>query len=82
MNFYTPPEKFYKAVTHKDLFERLTEIRLAWKLTSVEVGNRIGVRGETLRRWELRTSTPKLGQLIRWCDVLGYELTIRPKECK
>jgi len=76
MNFHwsAPPTQ-----VRNDIFGRLQEIRLAWKLTATEVGNRIGVRAETLRRWERGTSTPQLYQLITWCGVLGYELSIWPK---
>ncbi len=78
MNFHWTPTTPDAAIRN-DIFGRLHEIRLAWKLTATEVGQRIGVRAETLRRWERGTSTPQLYQLITWCGVLGYELSLWPK---
>jgi transcriptional regulator with XRE-family HTH domain len=73
------PPLHIAAPPRQDIFGRLQEIRLAWKLSASEVGERIGVKGQTLTSWERGNTTPQLYQLIRWAAVLGYELNLWPK---
>ena len=70
---------YAKRAPRNDIFGRLQEIRLAWKMTLTEVAQRIGVQAQTLTRWEQGVTTPQLYQLIRWAAVLGYELNLWPK---
>jgi transcriptional regulator with XRE-family HTH domain len=62
------------------VIRRLEEVRLAWGLTLVDVADRIGTSPKYLRDWELGRKLPGAKKLMRWASVLGYEISIWPKE--
>lgn len=61
------------------LYRRLTEARKAWKLSVVEVAERVGCEPATLRKYELGLTLPSVSMLLRWADALGYDLSLWPK---
>lgn len=61
---------------------RLTETRLAWGLTVKDLASRIGCSDYTLMHMESGQELPSGKLLIRWADVLGFSLSIWPKERK
>lgn len=58
----------------------LTEIRLAWGLTTQDLAQRIGCSHTTFQHWEGGERDPSLKALIRWASILGYELSMKLKE--
>lgn len=73
-------ERDITAAPSKDVFRRLTEVRLAWKLPLEDVAPRIGTTPANLRKWELGLSVPSTKSLMRWASVLGFDISIWPKE--
>jgi transcriptional regulator with XRE-family HTH domain len=58
---------------------RLTEIRLAWQFSQQEIADRIGCRLLTIQKIERGSLWPSFKLLARWADVLGYQISIWPK---
>ena len=50
---------------------RLEEFRKKAKLTQAELGERIGVKDNTICQWETGARQPKADIIIRLADVLG-----------
>lgn len=72
-------ERNIKPLDIHPVFRRLTEARMAWKLSLEETSSRMGCDAQTLRKLELGLVSPSLGMLLRWSDVLGYEISLWPK---
>lgn len=58
----------------------LRDARIDKGLTQLEVASEIGVSQGALCFWGNGGRTPKLPQLARLADFLGYEITLTPKE--
>jgi transcriptional regulator with XRE-family HTH domain len=72
-------EREITAVDVHPLIARLIEVRLAWCISLPELAERIGCRPGTLGKWERGKLYPSGKLLIKWVEVLGYELNIWPK---
>jgi transcriptional regulator with XRE-family HTH domain len=73
-------ERYIKPISAAPVIVRLTEVRLAWGLSIREVAARIGCDEETLGKYERGKIFPKGRYLVKWAEVLGYELSIWPKK--
>jgi transcriptional regulator with XRE-family HTH domain len=73
-------ERYIKPMHVHPIIGRLTEIRLAWQLSIKDLAERIGIRATVLGKYERGRLFPNLKTLIRWADVLGYELNLWPKK--
>lgn len=62
------------------LMTQLRDLRLDRGLTQLEVASEIGVAQSALCFWENGGRTPTLTRIARLADLLGYELTLTPKE--
>ena len=62
------------------VFRRLTEARLAWKLSRAKVAAKMGCSPKTLQKIETGLISPSLSLLISWADALGYEITLWPRK--
>ncbi|QPF87003.1 helix-turn-helix transcriptional regulator [Bradyrhizobium genosp. L] len=72
-------EQNITAAKIEPIIQRLTEIRLAWKLPLNDVANRCGADLNTFKRYESGQTFPSGKTLVRWATVLGYELSLWPK---
>lgn len=61
------------------IIRRLIETRRAWKLTISDVAERCGADWNTFVRYERGDKFPSAKTLVRWADVLGFELSLWPK---
>lgn len=61
------------------VIQRLMEVRQAWRLSVDHVATRIGCSTEILRKYELGNGYPSFKFLIKWADVLGYDVSLWPK---
>lgn len=62
------------------LVKDLAETRRAWNLPVEEIAFRIECAPNTLQKYECGMRLPCTENLIRWADVLGFELALKPKE--
>jgi DNA-binding transcriptional regulator YiaG len=58
----------------------LVETRLAWQLSISDVASRMGSSYFTLKRYERGAEFPSGKMLLKWVDVLGFELVLRHKK--
>lgn len=57
----------------------LRKRRLAMGLHAVDLAKRMGYPRTSLMLWELSKSAPRFNSLLTWCEALGVELTIQPR---
>jgi DNA-binding XRE family transcriptional regulator len=62
------------------VIRRLTEVRLAWQMSTVAVARRIGCHHRTFLAMESGEKEPSFKTLKKWADVLGYEINLWPKK--
>lgn len=58
---------------------RLTAVRLAWELSTQDVAKRIGCSWFSLMHMESGQKQPSFKTLLRWAEVLGFEVSLWPK---
>lgn len=59
---------------------KLLKIRKASGITQEQLSNKTGLSTNTISRLESKVGTaPNLNTIIRYCDALGYEVTIHRK---
>ena len=58
----------------KTISERISELRKAQKLTQEQLGERLGVSGQAVSKWEKGTAMPDILLLPDLCDALGTTL--------
>lgn len=59
---------------------RLAEIRVERNIARIDLAEHVGYHVMVIGRYERGESTPSLQRLVDWCDALGLELALRPKE--
>lgn len=62
------------------LLAPLVDRRRATGMTQRELSDRVRRCQEQVNKWERGVNEPCLRNLQSWCDALGYELTIKPKD--
>lgn len=62
------------------VLERLAYVRLAWGLSTKDVADRIGCSTSTLLHMESGQKQPGFKIFVRWADVLGFDLSLWPKQ--
>jgi predicted transcriptional regulator len=73
-------ERGIKALHLHPIIECLIETRMAWQLSVSDVAARMGSSYFTLKRYERGAEFPSGKMLLKWVDVLGYELVLRHKK--
>lgn len=73
-------ERSIKPASIHSVFLRLTETRMAWKLSRHETAGRMGCDAVTLQKLELGMISPSLRMLIAWADALGFDISLWPKQ--
>jgi predicted transcriptional regulator len=73
-------ERGIEALDLHPIIECLVETRLAWQLSVSDIAGRMGSSYFTLRRYERGVEFPSGKMLLKWVDVLGFELVLRHKE--
>lgn len=61
------------------LVERLVRIRMGWSMPVVEIAKRCGLAENSFYMIETGYREPTFKMLVRWADVLGYDLSLKPK---
>jgi transcriptional regulator with XRE-family HTH domain len=61
------------------IIQQLRSARLALSITHEQLAAKLGYALSTISYWENFRRSPQLVNLINWADVLGYEITIKPK---
>lgn len=64
------------------IINRLAAIREQRNVTRPDLGERVGYHHVQLGRYERGEATPTLQRLADWCEALGLELDVRPKQPK
>lgn len=60
---------------------KLKEIRKAQKITQKELSKELGLNQQAISRFENDEDTsPSLEKVIAYCNILGYELDLKPKQ--
>ena len=73
-------ERGIKALDLHPIIKCLVETRLAWQLSASDVASRMGSSYFTLKRYERGAEFPSGKMLLKWVDVLGFELVLRHKK--
>ena len=68
------------AVDLHPVVARLVELRLAWGLTIEQIAQRAGCSYRLLAYIEAGGRDPGFKLLVRWAEVLGYDLSLRPHQ--
>ena len=55
----------------KEFGERLKELRMDKKISTIKLGNEIGVDGTTISRWENGLMSPTIEKLVLLCKYFG-----------
>lgn len=62
------------------LIERLVGIRMGWGMSIPEIASRCNLCENTFYMLETGYRDPTFKVLVRWAEVLGYDLSLRPQE--
>ncbi|MDB5605231.1 MAG: hypothetical protein JWP25_2131 [Bradyrhizobium sp.] len=73
-------ERGIEALDLHPIIKCLVETRLAWQLSVSDIAARMGSSYFTLRRYERGAEFPSGKMLLKWVDVLGFELVLRHKK--
>lgn len=73
-------ERYIKPVDVHPVVRRLAESRIAWGMSQRDIAKRIGCDQPKLANYELGKLLPSMKTLMRWADVMGFELSLWPKE--
>ena len=73
-------EREMEALDLHPIIKCLVETRLAWKLSVADIADRMGSSYFTLKRYERGDEFPSGKMLLKWVDVLGFELVLRHKK--
>jgi hypothetical protein len=73
-------ERGIKALDLHPIIKCLVETRLAWQLSVSDVASRMGSSYFTLKRYERGAEFPSGKMLLKWVDVLSFELVLRHKK--
>ncbi len=64
-----------------DFRKKLKQIRKAQQITQQTMSQELGVNQQAISRFESDEDTsPSLDKVIAYCNALGYELDLKPKE--
>ena len=66
--------------SHIAIINKLWEAREKQNLTRSSLGELMGYHPMIIGRYERGETRPSLLKLLDWCEVLGFELTIKRKE--
>lgn len=72
-------ERNIEDVNPHPLIRRLVETRKAWQLSTTDVAERCGSNHNTFMRYETGQTFPSGKMLVRWAEVLGFDLSLWPK---
>jgi ribosome-binding protein aMBF1 (putative translation factor) len=73
-------ERRIEALDLHPIIKCLGETRLAWQLSASDIAARMGSSYFTLKRYERGDEFPSGKVLLKWVDVLGFELVLRHKK--
>jgi predicted transcriptional regulator len=73
-------EREIEALDLHPIIKCLVETRLAWQLSVADIADRMGSTYFTLKRYERGDEFPSGKMLLKWVDVLGFELALRHKK--
>ena len=73
-------ERRIEALDLHPIIKCLVETRLAWQLSVSDIAARMGSSYFTLKRYERGAEFPSGKMLLKWVDVLGFELVLRHKK--
>jgi transcriptional regulator with XRE-family HTH domain len=73
-------ERGIEALDLHPIIKCLVETRLAWQLSVSDIAARMGSSYFTLKRYERGAEFPSGKMLLKWVDVLGFELVLRHKK--
>jgi predicted transcriptional regulator len=73
-------ERGIEALDLHPIIKCLVETRLAWQLSVPDIAARMGASYFTLKRYERGAEFPSAKMLLKWVDVLGFELVLRHKK--
>jgi predicted transcriptional regulator len=73
-------ERKIEALDLQPVIKCLLETRLAWQLSVTDIADRMGSSYFTLKRYERGDEFPSGKMLLKWVDVLGFELVLRHKK--
>jgi hypothetical protein len=73
-------ERGIEALDLNPTIKCLVETRLAWQLSVSDMAARMGSSYFTLKRYERGAEFPSGKMLLKWVDVLGFELVLRHKK--
>jgi hypothetical protein len=73
-------ERGIEALDLHPIIKCLVETRLAWQLSVSDIAARMGSSYFTLKKYETGAEFPSGKMLLKWVDVLGFELALRHKE--
>lgn len=59
---------------------RLAEVRMAWGLSVQYVAEKLGCSPCHLRKCERGQNDPSGKLLVKWAEILGYEISLWPKQ--
>lgn len=72
-------ERGIRAVDIAPIIRGLVEARMAWGFTTKDIAQRIGCKSRTLASMESGSKLPSFKVLVKWADVLGFELGLKSK---
>ena len=73
-------ERAIEALDLHPIIKCLVETRLAWQLSVSDIAARMGSSYFTLKRYERGAEFPSGKMLLKWVDVLGFEIVLRHKK--
>jgi ribosome-binding protein aMBF1 (putative translation factor) len=73
-------ERGMEALDLHPIIKCQVETRLAWQLSVSDIAARMGSSYFTLKRYERGAEFPSGKMLLKWVDVLGFELVLRHKK--
>jgi transcriptional regulator with XRE-family HTH domain len=73
-------ERGIEALDLHPIIKCLVETRLAWQLSVSDIAARMGSSYFTLKKYERGAEFPSGKMLLKWVDVLGFEMVLRHKE--
>jgi|LGOV01.1.fsa_nt_gb ribosome-binding protein aMBF1 (putative translation factor) len=77
-------EKFNESLKvaryERDLLDSITAFRKKNKVTQQDLADQIKTKAQQISKYERAEQTPSLSAILKVCDALGVEITLKSKE--
>lgn len=64
----------------RDLIDSITSFRKQHKVTQKDLAEAVNTKAQQISKYERAEQTPSLSVLLKLCDALGVELSLKSKE--